>query len=90
MGPGPVRLGVLAVRLLIYALFVLAGTCFCLALVVLAGGAAIRLGLGGTGGFRLAARLLLAGGGALALGFLVHGLLARFLSRGRASDGLAP
>jgi hypothetical protein len=74
-------LRITAVRLLVLVLFVLAGTCFCLALLVLFGGVAIWFGLKSAGGFKLAAELAGGGAAALLIGLLVHWLLNRHLGR---------
>ena len=56
---------------LVYALFVCAGTCFCLALLCLLGGTALWFGLQEPAGLKLGVKLLVGGLAALAGGFVV-------------------
>jgi hypothetical protein len=72
---------VMAIRLLVYVLFVLGGACICLAILVLFGGVAIWFGLKSGGGFKLAGELAAGGIVSILLGLLVHWLLNRHLAR---------
>ena len=64
-------------RVVVYAVFSAAGACFLLAVLCVLGGAGLWLGLGETGGFRLAALFVAGWLVAIGLGFLAHALELR-------------
>jgi uncharacterized membrane protein len=73
-------------RMLVYVLFVAAGTCFCVALLVLMVAAGIWLGLHERAGIELAGEIAACGVVAVGLGFAVFVVLDRALARQSRDD----
>jgi len=73
-------------RALGYVYFVVAGTCFCLALLFLLAGAALWVELREPGGLYRGARLVAVGLGGVVLGILAHVLEVRARRAGAARD----